>query len=176
MKPRKATKIQIEKLQGWGIPTPETSEEAKKLIADHILEEAKKEPVTPCQAAYIRDYGEEVPATKIEASELLNRLFAGPSPKQKAKLKYFGYDFLTTKDAACKQLDEFEKDPLYRDQLQKWHLEKFDLYPELYEETGDECIARLDKKEKMKNESGGCLVMLVLLAIVVGVVILKIIA
>ena len=41
-KPRKATKLQSEKLQSWGVTVPETSDEAKKLIADYLLEEAKK--------------------------------------------------------------------------------------------------------------------------------------
>jgi hypothetical protein len=52
-KPRKITKLQVEKLQGFGIPAPETSEEAKKLIGDHLLEVARNEPVTPRQAAFI---------------------------------------------------------------------------------------------------------------------------
>jgi len=135
-KPRKITKLQAEKLQGFGIPVPETSEEAKKLIADHLLEVARNEPVTPRQAAFIREFGENVPVTKMEASELLNRLTKGPSPKQRAKLAYLKINWPTTREEAGEALDEIQGDPLFSDDLKAWDLEKYDLHPDLYEDDG----------------------------------------
>ena len=157
-KPRKITKLQAEKLQGFGIPPPETSEEAKKLIEAHLLEVARNEPVTPRQAAFIREFGEDVPATKIEASALLDRLTKGPSPKQKAKLAYLKIDWPTTKEEAGEALDEIQGDPLYRDDLKAWDLEKYDLHPDLYDEdnrTGEQIMEADQIKKKRDWEAKG---------------------
>jgi hypothetical protein len=179
-KPRKATKIQSEKLQSWGIPVPETSDEAKKLIADYLLEEAKKEPVTPRQAAFIQDYGEVVPATKMEATELLDRLTAGPTPRQKAKLAYLGIDWPTTNEEASEALDEIQGDPYYRDELKEWDLVKYDLHPNLYDDD-PRTYEQLEKswelnrkrewnekgfKQKSKEFMGGVFVLAGLLGII----------
>ena len=167
MNPRPPTEKQLERLKyllELGVKRPATSAEATKLL---------KEAVTKEQAAFLRENDRPIPLTKAEASEAISKFKDRPTPTQLAKLKYFGYEPAATKQEASETLDGMEFDLCYDENQRMWELEKYDLYPELYEETGDHLIERLEKIREIKNAKG-CLIPLVLVGGSIGFIACKI--
>ncbi len=124
---------------------------------------------TAKQVAMLESLGLEIPNTREEASDLIAVNIDKPTPKQVAKLEYMGLKVPSTKEDASDLLDEIEEDPAYEEKRIDWDLEKYDLHPDLYDETGEEMEKRWHRKAKRSHENSplGC-APLIVLAVFIG--------
>ena len=158
---------QFQKLKALGVPfsvMPDTRSEAAELLATAPSEK---------QISLMRELDVSIPLTSEQASSLISKRLYAPTPKQIAKIEYFKLSVPDSKREASELLDEIESDSLYKDERKMWELEKYDLHPDLYDESSDHMLTRMDRLREVK--SSGCLVMLVPLAVIAGIAILKVI-
>jgi hypothetical protein len=115
------------------------------------MKDWRRDTVTPRQLELLHKLGLPIPTTKGEASDLLSSHFDKPTPKQVAKLEYMGFKVPRTKEKVSDLLDKIEEDPEYEEKRVNWDIEKYDLHPDLYTETGEEYEKRLEQKIKTEE-------------------------
>lgn len=128
----------------------------------------RDDPITAKQKDFLKNNGKKPPKTKGEASDLIGVILGThATPRQRAKLRFFGLLDTMSYDAAQDALDALENDPGSHARMKQWDRKKASLHPDLYNSDGsyrDEYSLQVSPGKKAKGFSWSGLFLILVLA------------